>query len=158
MPPTKKDAVVALHACLIAYQTQTKRSTPLRLWTALTLFDCFFRPLPLSMVLHHMAGLTAVGTILVRNLRHPHRNNFIYLELAFISSHLLQKGKFSKAWKAVHLAIHVFIRWPIILRGVRICEELGLWGLKLIGLGMLGLDAYWLYRALKRPDEKKPAE
>ena len=145
-----KDVVVALHTALIIYQARSKSSRPLKIWSALTFIDCFLRhPLPRSVMIHHVSGLAVTGTILYRKIRHPFKNMFIFLELAFISSYMLNKSKFSRVFKAIHLFVHIFIRWPIIVKGIRVGEELGLWFIKPIGHGMICLDMYWLYHAMK---------
>lgn len=149
MSSYSKDIITALHAGLILYQSRTKSSRPLKLWSILTVMDCFVRyPLPTSVMIHHITGIAVAGTILYRKIRHPFKNQFINLELAFISSYLLKKSKYSSVSKAIHLLVHILIRWPLIMKGIQVGKKLGLWALKPIGYGMIGLDVYWLYKSL----------
>ncbi len=151
----KKDTIVAAQSFLILYQAVSKTNTPLKLWIACTSLDCIFRyPLPSSVLFHHVAGLLTTGTILYKRIEHPHKYKFIMLESTFISAYLLQKNNFSDIFKLVHLIVHIFIRWPILLKGINVLIKLEYPLISKLGYCMFILDVYWLFKALrKREDE-----
>lgn len=152
----KEDAIVATtHSALILYQTVSKTNTPLKIWSAVTTLDFLIRhPLPTSVMLHHLFGLATVGTILAKNIDNPIKYKFIYLESAFISAYLLKKNKYSSTWKLVHLIVHIFLRWPILLKGMSVSVELGYPAIEKMGYIMLLLDVYWLYKALSKQSKQ----